>query len=129
MAAATTGMQSEQHPWQETTATVISCSYHYAKWQDANLDDEVDHSYFVTIFRYKVNGELFIGEINPDREREEGETFSPLYDPRQPQTNTAEGEPPSHSQRIVRWTIIVLGLAALLFLSHHLGWSDTPELP
>ncbi len=129
MAEGDTSRQTKRNPWQQTTATVVSCSYHYAKWLDVDLENGSDQSYFVTTFSYKVNGELFVGEIDPDQERNEGETFNLLYDPLNPQVNTAEKAPPSRTQKILHWAVGAVGVALLLFLSYHYGWSTLPDLP
>ena len=104
--------------WEETKATVISCTYHYARLRDLSEDFQ-DDSFFLVSFSYTVKGQSIVDEYRRSSALEVGHEIVILYNPSNPSQNNLSGAETSLAFRRITWLIGIILAAILIYLTAH----------
>ena len=112
--------RTDDLPWIETTATVISSDYQETAWGPGVKERGESLNYFITKFSYRVNGVAYQGELRSQELRQLGSKFSIRYDPSNPSYNSVSKVEKPFGGRLLSWAFVVLGLIIFFLILRYL---------
>ncbi|WP_221312602.1 hypothetical protein [Granulicella aggregans] len=103
---------TEQSGWIETTATVVSCRYQFARMNTFRMGVQSGEKYRIA-FDYVAHGQTYSDEFQSAVAIPQNEQFSICYNPLAPQQNDRSSEGASAG----RAPVFALGVAGSIVLS------------
>ena len=106
---------TRNHPrWIETSATITTCRYKFARLNTLTLGFPTTRRFHLT-FDYYAHGQLYSGEFQADHAIAQNESIPIRYNPFRPEQNSLAGE----RMDVVasRGSLVIFGVAGSLVLS------------